>query len=162
HGAWRREAVMRRRARGLDACRFALVTAMLTLVTGCVVGPEYVRPTVLTPDAYKEVDGWIVGRPQDDAPRGAWWEIFADPQLNAQASAADLETSRLSLQAELAQDYFQLRALDAQKQLLDITVAAFQKSLELTRNRYEGGVASRADVAQAETQLKTTQAQAID
>src|SRR5207244_2425921 len=54
------------------------------------------------------------------------------------------------------------RALDAQKQLLDITVAAFQKSLELTRNRYEGGVASRADVAQAETQLKTTKAQAID
>ncbi len=62
----------------------------------------------------------------------------------------------------MAQDYFQLRALDAQKQLLDETVIAFNKSLELTRNRYASGVASKADVLQAETQLKTTQAQAID
>jgi NodT family efflux transporter outer membrane factor (OMF) lipoprotein len=69
---------------------------------------------------------------------------------------------RLSYQALLAQDYFQLRAYDAQKQLLDATVAAYQKSLELTKNRYVGGVASQAEVAQAETQLKTTQAQAVD
>ena len=99
---------MRRRARGLDACRFALVTAMLTLVTGCVVGPEYVRPTVLTPDAYKEVDGWIVGRPQDDAPRGAWWEIFADPQLNA--LAAEVSVSNKNLAGAAAQ-FRQARAL---------------------------------------------------
>jgi NodT family efflux transporter outer membrane factor (OMF) lipoprotein len=83
-------------------------------------------------------------------------------QAGAQASAADVENARLSAQAELAQDYFQLRALDAQKHLLDETVAEFQKSLDLTRNRYASGVASRADVLQAETQLKTTQAQAVD
>ena len=83
-------------------------------------------------------------------------------QASAQASAGDLESARLSFQAELAQDYFQLRTVDAQKQLLDATVAAFEKSLELTKNQYASGVASQADVVQAETQLKTTQAQAID
>ena len=83
-------------------------------------------------------------------------------RAGAQASAADLEAARLSLQAELVQDYFQLRTLDAQKKLLDMTAAAFRKSLELTRNRYESGVASRADVLLAETQLKSTEAQAID
>ena len=81
---------------------------------------------------------------------------------NAQASAADLEATRLLVRAELAQDYLQLRTLDAQRQFLDTTVADFQKFLELTKNRYAAGVASRADVLQAETQLKTTQAQAID
>ena len=83
-------------------------------------------------------------------------------QAGAQASAADLESIRLSTQAALAQNYFQLCALDAQKKLLDATVAAFQKSLDLTNKRYVSGVSSRADVLQAETQLKTTQAQAID
>jgi len=249
----------------------ATIAGVLTLITGCVVGPDYVRPPVITPDAYKEVDGWKVAQPQDNVIRGAWWEAFADPQLNAleaqvdvsnqniavaeatyrqaralvrearasyfptvtlglgytrfrnsatvgrssagtssagassaggstgggssspqsdfqlgldfsweldlwgrirrtvesnqasaQASAGDLESARLSFQAELAQDYFQLRTLDAQKQLLDATVAAFEKSLELTKNRYASGVASQVDVVQAETQLKTTQAQAID
>jgi NodT family efflux transporter outer membrane factor (OMF) lipoprotein len=83
-------------------------------------------------------------------------------KVSAQASAADLESTRLLVQAELAQDYFLLRVLDGQKQLLDETVVAFQKSLELTQNRYVAGVASKGDVLQAETQLKTTQAQAID
>ena len=81
---------------------------------------------------------------------------------NAQASAADLETARLSIHAELASDYFALRGLDAQKQLLDSTVVAYQKALDLTQNRYIGGLAARAEVAQAETQLETTQAQDID
>ena len=80
----------------------------------------------------------------------------------AQASAADLETARLSAQAELALDYFQLPVLDVQQQLLDDSVAAFQKSLDVTRNRYNAGVAGKVDVAQGETQLKGTQAQAID
>ena len=83
-------------------------------------------------------------------------------QAGAQASAGDLEAIRLSAQAELAQDYFQLRLLDAQRQLLDTTVIAYRKFLELTKNRYTSGVASKADVLQAETQLKTIQAQAID
>ena len=83
-------------------------------------------------------------------------------RASAQASAADLQAARLSVQTALAQNYFQLRTLDAQKQLLDATVAAYQKSLDLTKNRYNSGVATRGDVLQAETQLKTTQAQAID
>ena len=94
-----------------------------------------------------------------------WGRIRRGVESNkaaAQASAGDLEAARLSFQAELAQDYFQLRTLDAQKQLLDETVAAFEKFLRLTQDRFANGVASQADVVQAQTQLKTTQAQAID
>ncbi len=80
----------------------------------------------------------------------------------AQASAADVANVSLSLHAELAMDYFQLRGLDAQKDLLDSTVVAYEKALALTQNRYKGGLASAVDVAQAETQLRTTRAQAID
>jgi NodT family efflux transporter outer membrane factor (OMF) lipoprotein len=83
-------------------------------------------------------------------------------RASAQASAADIETLRLSVQGQLAVNYFQLRALDAQRQLLDATIAAYGKSLDLTKNRYAGGVASKTDVAQADTQLKSTQAQALD
>ena len=254
----------------------ALAAAALALTTACSVGPDYVRPSMISPDAYKELDGWKIARPQDALARGAWWEIFGDTQLNAlearvsisnqnlavaeaqyrqaralvrearaayfptvsigagftrfrnsstlsgssggsstgtsstggsssvtsggggssggaksdfevgldfsweldvwgrirrtvesnrasaQASAGDLEAARLSFQAALAQDYFQLRTLDAQKQLLDETVAAFEKFLRLTQDRFASGVASQADVVQAQTQLKTTQAQAID
>jgi len=83
-------------------------------------------------------------------------------EAGAQASAADLAAARLSAQAELASNYFQLRILDAQKQLLEDTAAAFQKSLDLTKNRYDAGVAAKVDLVQAETQLKSTQAEAID
>jgi NodT family efflux transporter outer membrane factor (OMF) lipoprotein len=83
-------------------------------------------------------------------------------RAGAAASAADLEAARLSVRAELAQDYFMLEALDADRALLDETVADYERSLQLTRNRYASGVAARADVLRAETQLKTTQAQAID
>jgi NodT family efflux transporter outer membrane factor (OMF) lipoprotein len=79
-----------------------------------------------------------------------------------QASAADLQNVKLQLEAELAVDYFEARSLDAQKQLLDDTVIAYEKALQLTQNRYSGGVASRAEVAQAQTQLDQTQAQDID
>jgi NodT family efflux transporter outer membrane factor (OMF) lipoprotein len=74
----------------------------------------------------------------------------------AQATAADYETAKLSLEAELALDYFELRSADAQKQLLDDTVKAYTDNLQLTLNRFKGGVAPRADVAQAQTQLDTT------
>jgi NodT family efflux transporter outer membrane factor (OMF) lipoprotein len=83
-------------------------------------------------------------------------------RANAQATAADLESVGLSLRAELALDYFQLRSTDVEKQILDTTVANYAKALDLTRNREQGGVATVADVAQAETQLQSTLAQAID
>jgi len=266
--------VRRRLGRGRLRGPLALAAALLLLATACTVGPDYVRPSMWSPDAYKELDGWKIVKPRDALSRGAWWEIFGDPQLNAlaarvsisnqnlavaeaqyrearalvrearaayfptvtlglgytrsrqstsfsvgsggtsstgvagggssvggisgfsgqprsdfevgldfsweldvwgrirrtvesnragaQASAGDLEAARLSFQAELAQDYFQLRTLDAQKQLLTETSAAFEQFLRLTQDRYRSGVASQADVAQAQAQLKTTQAQAID
>ena len=81
---------------------------------------------------------------------------------NAQATAAQLENVRLTVQSELAQDYFQLRGLDGQRDLLEKTVASFEEYLTLTKNRFNGGVASGADVAQAETQLNSVKEQLID
>jgi NodT family efflux transporter outer membrane factor (OMF) lipoprotein len=236
----------------MNGCKLLVIAAGIGLLAACSVGPDYVRPTAEVPAAYKEGEGWRQAEPKDHLIRGAWWEIFNSPELNAleeqvnvsnqnvalaeaqfrqaralvqvaragyfptvtagasatrsattirspvtsgttfndyllpvdlswtidiwgrvrrlvesgvasaQASAAALEAIRLLAQAELAQDYFQLRTLDAQKKLLDETVVAFQKTLDLTQNRYASGVASRADVLQSETQLKATQAQAID
>ena len=80
----------------------------------------------------------------------------------AQASAADLETVRLSMHAELALDYFVLRGVETEKQLLDANVAAFEKAMQMTMNRFKQGVVSGVDVAQAQTQLETTRAQATD
>ncbi len=80
----------------------------------------------------------------------------------AQASAADLATVNLSMHADLAIDYFQARTLDAQEQLLNSTVAEYERYLELTLNRFQGGVSSEVEVQQARTQLETTRAQAID
>ncbi len=109
--------------------------------------PDYLLPV----DVSWEPDLWGRVRRTVEASRA-----------NAQASAADIEVTRLVVQAELAQDYFQLRTLDSQKQLLDETVIAYQNFLELTKKRYSSGVASKLEVLQAETQLKTTRAQAID
>ncbi len=234
---------------------YLAISAALLLISACSVGPDYARPALETPAAYKETEAAKSSQSLEDVVSRNWWEIFADPELNsleqqveisnqnvaqaegqfrqaralvqaaraayfptvtvgvgmtrtatsatsgsstsrnnqtftehslpvdvsweldvwgrirrtvesseatAQASAADLEAATLSARAELAQDYFQLRSLDGQKQLLDNTAVAFEKSLELTNNRYRSGIASRGDVLQAETQLKTTQAQAID
>lgn len=83
-------------------------------------------------------------------------------EASAAAVAADLDAARLSAQAALAQAYLQLRVNDAQHDLLERTVAAYGRSAEITRNRFDAGVAARADVTQAQAQLKTAQAQLID
>lgn len=80
----------------------------------------------------------------------------------AQASAADLAAARLSVQAELAQDYFQLRTIDEQLDLLGRTVAAYTRALALTQHQYAAGVVLRSDVALADAQLQTADAQRID
>ncbi len=83
-------------------------------------------------------------------------------RANLEAVAADVQAASLSLHAELATDYFLLRGLDRERELLDTTVAAYQRALELTTNRYQGGIASAADVALAQTQLESTRAEAVD
>jgi NodT family efflux transporter outer membrane factor (OMF) lipoprotein len=79
----------------------------------------------------------------------------------AQASAGDVASARLAAQDALASDYLQLRSADELKRLLDRSVAAFAEALRITRNQYAAGTAAASDVAQAETQLKSTEAQAI-
>ena len=228
---------------------------ILLLLAGCTVGPDYVRPKVETPSAYKETGDWKPAAPRDTEARGKWWAAFGDAQLDGlmaqvdlsnqgiaaaeaqvrvsaaiaeqsraswwptlngsvtrteskpssttgpivgaatskriidsmplnasweadlwgrvrrlveagdastKASASDLMNARLSAQATLAQNYFQLRALDSQKALLEETISAYAKTLELTKNRYTVGVASRADIVQAESQLASTRSQALD
>jgi len=222
---------------------------------GCAIGPRYTRPPAETPDSFKELadnDQWKMATPRDDQAKGAWWEIFGDPELNAleslveinnqnvkqaqaqfrearaavlgnranaypligvspaitkaatganggrgvsasfttfslpadvswepdlwgrvrlavegavgaaQVSAADLENIRLSEQALLAADYFALAAEDMQEALLTDTIDAYRRNLQLTTDRYNGGVASRSDITLAQTQLASTTAQSID
>jgi NodT family efflux transporter outer membrane factor (OMF) lipoprotein len=241
-----------------------LVAGLGLALSGCRVGPQYVRPAApmapafkeALPDYFKSEDGWKPAQPGDAQLKGDWWTLFNDPQLNAleaqidpanqtlkqaeanfraaraavrfnraaqaptigaspstgairdsnhqpylnvsganpgdgsftlpfdldyeidlwgrvrrtvtqahdqaQASAADLETSRLSLHAELAVDYFDLRSADAQRKLLDDTVRAFQSALQLTEDRYNGGASPLSDVTQARTQLQAAQVEATD
>jgi outer membrane protein TolC len=62
-----------------------LIAATALGAAGCMVGPDYVKPAVITPQSFKEGDGWKVARPGDALPRGRWWEVFGDPELNALA-----------------------------------------------------------------------------
>ena len=118
---------------------------------GGASAPPYYGDFLLPVDVTYEVDLWGRIRHTVEASRA-----------QAQASASDLETAGLSLHAELASDYFQLRALDAEKQLLDSTVTEYEQALQLAQNRFNGGLASEADVALAQTQLETTRTQDID
>lgn len=233
----------------------ASMTLVAILLTGCSVGPKYVKPTVPVAPAYKEAgdsatdSSWKPAQPSDTVARGKWWEAFHDTQLNrleeqvnisnqnvaaaaanvqaaramiresrsqyfptvtanpgitntrlstgfgkslgvnfptyslpltaswepdlfgrvkksvqantfaAEASAADLENVRLSAQADLAADYYELRGQDALKQVLDSMVSADQEALELTRNLCQAGLSNDEALAQAESQLQSTQAQ---
>jgi len=118
-----------------------------SLTTNGVTYSDYEIPLELS----YEVDVWGRIRRQVESQRGL-----------AQASAADLATANLSMHAQLALFYFQLRSLDAQEELLNSTVAQYQQALDLTQNRFKGGLASEVEVEQAMTQLESTQAQAID
>ncbi|HEY4345533.1 MAG TPA: efflux transporter outer membrane subunit [Parvibaculum sp.] len=227
---------------------------VLTLaVAGCNMAPDYAPPKVAVPAAYKEMGPWSPASPADDAPRGAWWEVFNDPTLNGfetqietqsprlaaaiarydqarglsdqarsslfpsldlegsgerdrlsahrplqskpavyndyaaglstsyeldvwgrvrnlvsqgkadeEASAADLASVRLSLQAELADNYLRLRGLDAEEALLLDTVDAYTRALKLANTRHSDGASSAIDVGRAETQLASTKAQLVD
>lgn len=109
--------------------------------------PDYLLPL----DASWEADVWGRVRRTVEAARE-----------NAQASAADVVNASLSLHAELASDYFEMRSFDAERDLLNSNVQAFEKALELTQNRHNGGIASAVDVSQAQAQLDATRAQALD
>ena len=102
-------------------------------------------------DANWEIDLW-----------GRIRRLVEAASAGEEASAADLENAKLSLQAQLATAYFQLRVTDTAQSLLDDTIKAFERSLVVTRNRYNAGVAARVDVVQAETQVLGAQANAID
>jgi NodT family efflux transporter outer membrane factor (OMF) lipoprotein len=107
--------------------------------------------TVISGQASWEPDLWGSVRRNVEASRS-----------NAQASAADLANVELSLRAELASDYFEMRGLDTDQQLLNDTVKAYRESLQLTMNRFNGGIATDSDVALAQTQLQSTISQSID
>ncbi|HEY3381171.1 MAG TPA: efflux transporter outer membrane subunit [Vicinamibacterales bacterium] len=112
--------------------------------------PDYADYLVRADVAY-ELDVW-----------GRVRQTVAASRAAAQAAAADVESVSLSLHAELALNYFALRALDAEQRFLDETVAAYERGVDLTVNRYKGGIASAVDVAQARTQLESTRTLAID
>jgi NodT family efflux transporter outer membrane factor (OMF) lipoprotein len=226
-----------------------IVVAVIALgLTGCAVGPDYVRPAMDLPSSYKESGPWKQAEPKQIDTGRNWWQVYGDDTLNSlmrqanqanqnmrqaeaqyrqaraaadaarsgfwptggvsagidraltntngivlsngynvgvqaswepdiwgsvrraveagdagtQASAADLAAARLSIQATLAQDYLQLRVTDLLKDLYARTTAAYIRSLQLTQSQYAVGVALRSDVALAESQLKTAEAQAID
>jgi NodT family efflux transporter outer membrane factor (OMF) lipoprotein len=144
------EARYRQARAAVTAARAALFPTLRASADASRARGNVQRYTVSL-DANWEVDLW-----------GRIRRLVEAARADEEASAADLEAARLSLQAELATDYFQLRVTDAQIDLLDETVKAFEASYNVTQNRYRSGVAAKVDVVQAEQQLLSTQASAID
>lgn len=137
------------------------------LVTGVAAATHYStsenRPNRSATAATHYTD--YLGRLDASYELDVWGRVrysVAASRASAEASAADMESVRLSLHADLAANYLTLRALDAERAILLESVAAYERALELTRNRFKGGVATSLDVAQAEAQLESTRAQAID
>jgi NodT family efflux transporter outer membrane factor (OMF) lipoprotein len=113
--------------------------------------PNVATDYTLSADASWEADLW-----------GRIRHTVSAAVANAQAAAGDREALRLSLAAELAVDYFQLRTFDAEIELLNETIQAYEKSFQLTQNQYSAGLVARSDVAQAQTLLESARAQTID
>jgi len=140
-----------------DVSRAALTVAQSGFYPQINATPSYTRQRNssetfnsfnATAQASWELDLWGRLRRQSESARA---------QLAA--SAEDLESARLSVQAQVAADYFNLRSLDRQSQLLNETAAAYRKTLQLTQDRHHSGIADELDVAEAETQLKAAEAQ---
>jgi NodT family efflux transporter outer membrane factor (OMF) lipoprotein len=137
-----------------------------TVSTGATISRDRLSrnqdvPTPANETAYANFDYGVNASWEPDL-WGRIHNLVASSVQNAQASAGDLENARLSLHAELALNYFDLRSLDNERKILDDSVIDYQKALELTQNRYDGGAVSRAEVEEARTQLEATRAQAID
>src|SRR4029453_2891031 len=77
--------------------RLAFLTCMTLATTACMVGPKYQKPAVQVPADYKELNGWKVAQPSDDMPRGKWWEIFQDEQLNALTEQIDVSNQTIAI-----------------------------------------------------------------
>jgi NodT family efflux transporter outer membrane factor (OMF) lipoprotein len=130
-----------------------------------------VAPTIVNSRSSSNVTFSAPQQTTYDLPVNVTWEAdiwgsvrrsILSSEEAAQASDATLENARLSYQGELAEDYFELRGTDGEKELLDTTVKSYQDYLKLTQDRFNSGVASGSDVAQAQTQLETARAQLID
>lgn len=232
----------------LSAGRWRLAPlAVVLILSGCSVGPDYHRPSAPVSATFKEAKGWAPAIPHENQAKGAWWDIYRDPQLSAlmaqvqisnqnvaqyaaqyreaqalvtqsrasllptvdatgstvrkgtstavtnthtteltasweldlwgklrrgleeekasaQASAADLANATLSAQSSLAQDYFQLRVMDAQIDLYQQSIDAYQRYLTVIQNQYQQGETSvtKATVAQAQLQLDSARASSLN